>query len=192
MPEVSLYGICPRARFGAWPFLLSQNDKDGCRGVPERVRSKQPKTPNSVLIGFRNVLSPAVNELFRCALNVNPATQLFVFVPKPNGSLPDPGDTTLRHGRPPYVATGVLQEMPFVLERLNLDTPPASFQMLGLSILGSRDLGSAVQLPVHPAAGGRDQNVSTQHSATNFGAIHRRTRALGRLASSGRSPTALR
>jgi hypothetical protein len=58
MPEVSLYGICPRARFGAWPLLLSQNDKDGCRGVPERARSKQPKVPNTVLMGFRNVLLP--------------------------------------------------------------------------------------------------------------------------------------
>jgi hypothetical protein len=65
MPEVSLYGICPRARFGAWPFLLSQNDKDGCRRVTERARSKQPKSPNSVVIGLRNVLSPAVNELFQ-------------------------------------------------------------------------------------------------------------------------------
>jgi hypothetical protein len=42
--------------------------------------------------------------------------QLFVFVPKPDGSLPDPGDTALRDGRPPYIATGVLQEMPFVLK----------------------------------------------------------------------------
>jgi hypothetical protein len=65
MPEVSLYGICPRARFGAWPFLLCQNDKDGCRGLPGSARSKQPKAPNSVLIAFRNVLRPAVNELFQ-------------------------------------------------------------------------------------------------------------------------------
>jgi hypothetical protein len=49
MPEVSLYGICPRARFRARPLLLSQNDKDGCRGVPERAGSKQPKVPNSML-----------------------------------------------------------------------------------------------------------------------------------------------
>ncbi len=65
MSEVSLYGICPRARFGAWPLLLSQNDKDGGRGVPERARSKQPKAPNSMVMGFRNVLRPAVNELFQ-------------------------------------------------------------------------------------------------------------------------------
>jgi len=65
MPEVSLYGIRPRARFGAWPSLLPQNGKDGCRGLPERARSKQPKAPNSVLIAFRNVLGPKVNELFQ-------------------------------------------------------------------------------------------------------------------------------
>jgi hypothetical protein len=56
---------------------------------------------------------------------VDTAMQLFVFEPKPDGSFPDPGDPTLRDGRAPYVATGVLQEMPFVLERLNLDAPPA-------------------------------------------------------------------
>jgi hypothetical protein len=55
--------------------------------------------------------------------------QLFVFVPKPDASVPDPGDATLGNGRPPYVATGVLQEMPFVLKRLNLDAPPAFLQM---------------------------------------------------------------
>ena len=129
MPEVSLYGICPRARFGAWPLLLSQNDKDGCRGVPERARSKQPKAPNSVLIAFRNVLGPAIDELFQGTLQLNLATQLFIFEPKPDGLFPDPGYTTLSDGRPPYVATGVLQEMPFVLERLNLDAPPAFLQM---------------------------------------------------------------
>jgi len=56
-------------------------------------------------------------------------TQLFVFVPKPDGSFHNPGDPTLCDRRPPYVATCVLQEMPFVFERLNLDAPPASPQM---------------------------------------------------------------
>jgi len=65
MSEVSLYGLRPRARLGACPSLLSQNDKDGCRGLPESARSKQPKAPNSVLTGFENVLSPTVNELFQ-------------------------------------------------------------------------------------------------------------------------------
>ena len=71
MSEVSLYGIRPRARLGAWPSLLSQNHKDGCRGLPESARSKQPKVPNSVLVAFRNVLGPAVNELFQGALHLN-------------------------------------------------------------------------------------------------------------------------
>ena len=65
MSEVSLYGLRPRARLGAWPSLLPQNGKDGRAGLPERARSKQPKAPNSVLTGFRNVLSPTVNELFQ-------------------------------------------------------------------------------------------------------------------------------
>jgi hypothetical protein len=64
MPEVSLYGLRPRARLGARPSLLSQNDKDGFGG-PESSRCKQPKAPNSVLMGFRNVLRPTVNELFQ-------------------------------------------------------------------------------------------------------------------------------
>jgi hypothetical protein len=46
-------------------------------------------------------------------LHLDTATQLFVFEPKPDGSFPDPGDTTLRDARPPYVVTGVLQELPF-------------------------------------------------------------------------------
>ncbi len=65
MSEISLYGLRPRARLGAWLSILSQNDKDGCRGLPESARTKQPKAPNSVLTGFRNVLGPAVNELFQ-------------------------------------------------------------------------------------------------------------------------------
>jgi len=64
MFEVMLYGIRPRARFGAWPSLLSENGKDACRGLPERTRGKQPKAANSVLIPLRNVLGPTVNELF--------------------------------------------------------------------------------------------------------------------------------
>ena len=64
MSEVSLYGICPRARFGTCPLLLSQNDKDGCRGVPDRTRSEQPKASNSMGIGFGDVLGPAVDEIF--------------------------------------------------------------------------------------------------------------------------------
>ena len=125
MSEVSLYGLRPRARFGAWPSLLPQNGEDGCRGLPDRARGKQPKVPNSVLIAFRNVLGPTVNELFQGAFHFNLATQPFVFVPKSDGSFPDPGDTTLGNGWPPDIATGVLQEMPFVLERLNFDDPIA-------------------------------------------------------------------
>src|SRR5260370_26522031 len=127
MSEVSLYRLRPRARFGAWHSLLSQNCEDGCRGLPDRARGKQPKVPNRVLIAFRDVLGPTVNKLFQGAFHFNLATQPLVSVPKPDGSFPDPGDTTLRDGRPPYIATGVLQEMPFVLERLNLDAPPTTF-----------------------------------------------------------------
>jgi hypothetical protein len=68
-------------------------------------------------------LGPAVKELFQGELRLNLATQPFVFTPKRDGSFPDPGYTTLRNGWTPYVATGVLQKMPFILERLNLDYP---------------------------------------------------------------------
>jgi hypothetical protein len=63
-PEVSLYGVRPTARLGAWFSLLPQNGKDGGRCLAERARSKQPKAPYSVLRAFRNVPSPAVNEFF--------------------------------------------------------------------------------------------------------------------------------
>jgi hypothetical protein len=69
--EVSLYRLRPRARFGARPSLLSQNGEDGCRGLPDRARGKQPKAPNSVLRASRNVLGPAVNERFQGALHLN-------------------------------------------------------------------------------------------------------------------------
>jgi hypothetical protein len=62
MSEVSFYGIRPGTRFGTWPSLLSEKGEDGRRGLPERARSKQPKVPNSVVMGFRNVLRPAVNS----------------------------------------------------------------------------------------------------------------------------------
>ncbi len=73
MSEVSLEGIRPAARFGAWPSLLSQNCKDGCRGLPEGARGKQPKAENSVLIAFWNVLRPTINELFQRASPRKPA-----------------------------------------------------------------------------------------------------------------------
>ena len=130
MSEVSLEGIRPAARFGAWPSLLSQNCKDGCRGLLDRARGKKSKAANSVLIAFRNVLRPTINELFQRALHVNPATQLFVFVPKPDVSLPNVGDAALGDGRPSYVATGISQEMLFRLERLNLDTPPTTLLLV--------------------------------------------------------------
>jgi hypothetical protein len=59
---------------GRGPLLLSQNDKDGCRGVPERTRSKQPKAPNTVLMGFRNVLRPAATAILRASSNTPAAT----------------------------------------------------------------------------------------------------------------------
>ncbi len=65
MSEVSLYGVRPTARLGTWPSSLSQNGKDGSRGLAKRARSQQPKAPNSVLIAFRNVLGPTVSELFQ-------------------------------------------------------------------------------------------------------------------------------
>ncbi len=37
MSEVSLYGIRPSARFGTWPLFLSENDKDGSRGLAKRA-----------------------------------------------------------------------------------------------------------------------------------------------------------
>ncbi len=82
MSEVSFEGIRPPARFGAWLSLLSQNCKDGGRGLPERARAKKSKAANSVLIAFRNVLRPTINELFQRALHVNPATQLLVLEPE--------------------------------------------------------------------------------------------------------------
>ncbi len=56
-----------------------------------------------------------------------PATELLVFVPKPDVSRPNVGDATLRDGWPPYVTAGVSQEMLFRLEGLNFDAPPAVF-----------------------------------------------------------------
>jgi hypothetical protein len=41
--------------------------------------------------------------------------------------LSDVGDTALRNGWPPYVASGVSEEMLFRLEGLNLDAPPTIF-----------------------------------------------------------------
>jgi hypothetical protein len=63
MSEVSLYGVRPTARFGAWLSFLPQKGKDSCRCLAERARCKQPKAPNSVLGVFRNVLGPTVNKL---------------------------------------------------------------------------------------------------------------------------------
>jgi hypothetical protein len=130
MSEVSLYGICPGTGLGTWPSFLSQNGEDTCRSLAERTWSKQPKTPNSVMIDFRDVLGPTVNELFDRALHLDSPMQLLVIEPKFDGSFSDECDPTLRDGRSFYVATGVLQEMPFVLERLNIDAPPP-FLLLG-------------------------------------------------------------
>jgi hypothetical protein len=130
MSEVSLYGICPGTGPGTRPLLLSQNGEDSCCGLAERTWSKQPKIPNRVSVDFRYVLSPTVNELFQRALHLYPAMQLLIVEPKFDGSVSDESDPTLRNGRPFYLATGVLQEMPFVLERLNLNAPP-TFLLLG-------------------------------------------------------------
>lgn len=77
--------------------------------------------------------------------------QLFVFVPKPDGSFPNPGDAALRDGRPPHIATGVLQEMPFVLKRLNLDAPPAFLQMIEqVSRLAGNEFSGLYLSPIRP------------------------------------------
>jgi len=67
-----------------------------------------------VLIALRNMLGPSVNELLQRALHLNAATQLFVSVPKPDSSMPNPRDATLSNGRPPYVAACVLEEIPYL------------------------------------------------------------------------------
>ena len=51
---------------------------------------------------------------------------------------PDPGNATLGDGRPPYVATCVLQEMPFVPECLNLDAPPTCLLLGSISSIWSK------------------------------------------------------
>src|SRR5207245_9473200 len=53
--------------------------------------------------------------------------QFLVFDPKRHASFSDVGDATLRDGWPPYIATGISQEVLFRPEGLNLDTPPAPF-----------------------------------------------------------------
>jgi hypothetical protein len=111
MSEVSLERVRPTTRFGAGPSLLSQNCKDGCRRLPETAGGKESKGANGVLIAFWNVLSPTVNELFQRALHLHTATQLFVLVPEPDCSFPDPGDATLGDGRPPYVASGSVRSV---------------------------------------------------------------------------------
>jgi hypothetical protein len=87
VPEVPLQRIRPMPRSGSWLSLLSQNCKDGCRGLAERARGKKSKAANSVLVAFRNVLRPTVNELFQGTLHVNSAAQLFVLEPERNGPL---------------------------------------------------------------------------------------------------------
>ncbi len=133
MSEVSLKGIRPAPRFGAWPSLLPQNRKNGCRGLPESTRGKESKAANSVLIAFRNVLRPTINELFQRAPHINPATQFLVLGPKRDGLVPDAGDAALGDGRPPYVPTSVSQEMVFRLEGLDLYAPPTTL-LLGKNL----------------------------------------------------------
>jgi hypothetical protein len=62
MSDVSFYGAHPRARPGAWPSLLSEDEKDSCRSLSERTRSKQPEVPNSVLIAIWDVLNPTISS----------------------------------------------------------------------------------------------------------------------------------
>lgn len=76
MSEISPYGLRPRARFGAALSLLLQDGENTGRGLPERARSKQPEVSNSMVVAFRNVLGPTVNELLQRALNLYTTTQL--------------------------------------------------------------------------------------------------------------------
>jgi hypothetical protein len=48
-----------------------------------------------VLIVFRNVLGPTVNEFLRCALHFHPAAQPFVFGPERDCSFLYASDATL-------------------------------------------------------------------------------------------------
>jgi tetratricopeptide (TPR) repeat protein len=57
----------PTVRFGTWLLLLPQNDEYGSIRLCNRTRTKQSKVPNGVLIAIRNVLRPAVAELFQRA-----------------------------------------------------------------------------------------------------------------------------
>ncbi len=82
-----------------------------------------------MLIVFRNVLGPTVNEFFRCALHFHPAAQPFVFGPERDCSFLYASDATLRNGWAPDVATSVSQEMLFGLKGLNLDAPPTPLVM---------------------------------------------------------------
>jgi hypothetical protein len=92
--------------------------------LTDRARGKQTKAPNRVLIAFWNVLRPTINELFRRALHVYPATQFLVFGPKRDASFLDKGDAMLGNGWAPYIATGISQEMFFRFEGLDLNAPP--------------------------------------------------------------------
>jgi serine/threonine protein kinase len=70
------------------------------------------------------------------------------FEPKFDVSFSDEGDPTLRDGRPLHIATGVFQEMRFVLERLNL----LSKQRFHL-VNGHRYTKPLVRFPRPPAPG---------------------------------------
>jgi hypothetical protein len=116
MSEVSLYGICPGTGHGTWPPLLSQNGVDSCRGLAERTWSKPPKTPNRVMVDSGMCWAQRSMNSSREHSNSTLRCQMLVVEPKFDGSFSDECDPTLRDGRPFYVATGVLEEMPFVCE----------------------------------------------------------------------------
>src|SRR5262249_18533205 len=122
--EVSPEGIRPRPRFRAWFLPLSQKREDGGRRLPKRARREQSKAPNRVLIRFWNVLGPTINEIFQRVGYVNLASRSFIFSPKRDRSLLDRDNAALRNRWPPYITTGISQEMLFRIEGLNLNAPP--------------------------------------------------------------------
>jgi hypothetical protein len=90
---------------------LSQNGEDRVESSLRGAGGEQTKTPNGVPTMFWNMLAPTIYELFRGTLDIHPATQLLVRVPKSDDSFSHVSDSFLCNGRTPDVATGVSQEV---------------------------------------------------------------------------------
>jgi hypothetical protein len=118
-----LNGNSPGEAFRPSPPLFPNQQESCFDNLIPAVWAEQPEISHGVTVAFWNMLRPSVDEVLNRKRHGLSSAEALVLVPEPDESIRDRYDPSFCDWRPPYVASGVTQNMLFSVEGLHVNSP---------------------------------------------------------------------